>query len=76
MRSLDLHGFKKDEVFDAVDRFLLKNSNEKTVKIVCGKGTGVVRNEVISYLKQANYPWSHEKVNGKPNEGVIIVYME
>ena len=75
--TLDLHGFKTDEVFDAVEKFLLKNTQQTQVRIMPGKGTGKVKAQVIEYLRLAGYPWSPERLgNGQANEGVMIVYME
>jgi hypothetical protein len=74
---LDLHGFKTDEVFDAVDRFLTRHQNARQVRIMPGKGSGKVKALVLDYLKKANYPWSFERLaNGKPNEGVLVIHME
>ena len=75
--TLDLHGYKVEDVFDAVDAFLQKHSGKKQVRIMPGKGSGKVRSRVIEYLKLANYPWSFERLpNGASNEGVIVVHME
>jgi hypothetical protein len=75
--TLDLHGFKKDDVFDAVDRFVMKNQNAQKIRIMPGKGEGTVRNELIRYLKLGNYPWSYETMdNGSKNGGSIIVFFE
>lgn len=78
-RTLDLHGKQQDEVFDLVDRFLLKESGSGAAqaKIMTGKGKGLVQKQVIDYLKKANYPWSYERLgNGSPNEGVLVVYLQ
>lgn len=75
--TLDLHGFKTDEVFDAVEAFLRQHENEHQVRIMPGKGTGKVKSQVIDYLSKAKYPWSYEKLNnGQVNEGVMNVYMQ
>lgn len=75
--TLDLHGFKADDVFDALETFLQKHSNRAQIRIMPGKGTGKVRAKVIEYLKLSRYPWSYERLtNGSANEGVMIVYME
>ena len=76
---LDLHGFKTDDVEEKVDQFLHLHNSKGTpsIKIMTGKGTGAVRQLVIKYLKQGNYPWSYEKLpNGTNNEGVLIVHLE
>ena len=75
--TLDLHGFKTEDVFDAVEKFLTKNTNSKQVRIMPGKGTGKVKAEVERYLKLAGYHWSAERLpSGKTNDGVMTVYME
>lgn len=76
MPVLDLHGKKQDEVFDLVDKFIMKHHQAPRVKIMPGKGTGVVRNQLIAYLKQGGYPWSYEEMpNGSKNTGSIIVFL-
>ena len=69
-KTLDLHGYQQDEVFSAVDSFLLKNQQQKRVRIIPGKGKGLVKQKVIAYLKQAHYPYEME------NEGSLIVFMD
>jgi len=70
IKTLDLHGFKQDEVFSAVDSFLLKNQQQKRVRIIPGKGKGLVKQKVIDYLRQAHYPYEME------NEGSLLVFMD
>ncbi len=70
--TLDLHGYKTEDVFDAVESFLTKHAKAAQVRIMPGKGTGKVKAEVARYLKLAGYPWSPEGAN----DGVMIVYME
>ena len=77
--TLDLHGYKQDEVADAVDGFIMSacRKGAKTVRIMPGKGKGIVKKEVMQYLKRAGYPWRYEKTpNGKNNEGVLVVFMD
>ena len=77
MVTLDLHGYKKDEVFDAVDAFIMKHQNKARIKIMTGKGAGIVQKEVIKYLKQAHYSYEYEKLpNGKPNQGVLVIHVK
>lgn len=76
---LDLHGFKSDEVEEAVDKFLVRaqEQNLPRVRIMTGKGTGTVQTVVAQYLKLGNYPWKHEQMpNGKKNEGVMVVFLD
>ena len=73
--TIDLHGYKTDEVYDALDQFLRKHSSKKRVRIMTGKG--IVQKETLQYLKQAGYPWQYEKSgNGQPNTGVLVVFMD
>lgn len=76
---LDLHGYTKDEVEAAIDRFLMQLSKTqlKKARIMTGKGTGAVKSVTINYLKAAGYPWHYERLaNGKQNEGCLIVVLE
>ena len=78
MKTLDLHGYKTDEAIDAIDRFIYKavQDGEARVRIMTGKGTGAIFKTTTSYLKKGNYPWQFEKMsNGKPNEGVLVVFV-
>lgn len=76
--TLDLHGFPSEDVVPAIDEFILKHSKSgiKVVRIMTGKGKGIVKKIVVDYLKQAGYPWKFEKQSGQTNEGVICVFME
>ena len=76
---LDLHGFKTDDVENAIDRFLVQVSTSqlKRARIMTGKGTGAVQKLAIKYLKLAGYPWEFEKLsNGKRNEGCLVIFLE
>jgi dsDNA-specific endonuclease/ATPase MutS2 len=50
--TLDLHGYKTDDVELAIDKLLMKlnNTNLKRARILTGKGTGAVRAVAIKYL--------------------------
>lgn len=75
--TLDLHGFRVDEVFDAVEAFLSRNQSADRVRIMTGKGTGKVQAEVRRYLKLANYNSSFERsAAGGDNTGVLLVHMD
>ncbi len=75
--TLDLHGFKTDEVFDAIEAFLKRTQAAKRLRIMPGKGSGKIRSKVEEYLKLAGYDWAFEKLsNGGKNTGVMIVFKE
>lgn len=74
--TLDLHGYQKDQIYDSVDKFIMKYHSTPRICIIPGKGSGIVKAELIKYLKHGGYPWAYEKLeNGKINEGSIIVFM-
>ena len=76
---LDLHGFKSDEVENAIDQFLVRVSNSglQRARIMTGKGTGTVKKIAIQYLKLAGYQWSYEKsASGQNNEGVLVIFLD
>ncbi len=75
---LDLHGVSEDEVFDLVDRFFTKHNDSKSsqVRIMPGKGKGILKKKLLEYLRLANYSWTYEKLaNGTLNEGVLIIHL-
>jgi DNA-nicking Smr family endonuclease len=65
---LDLHGCRAEEIPDKVDRFLTDSQKAglHRVRIMTGKGKGVVQKEVIAYLKLGN-------ARREKNEGVLVV---
>jgi len=75
---LDLHGCRAEEVPDKVDRFLMNamSADLQRVRIMTGKGKGIVQKEVTKYLKLGSYKWSYEKsAKGVVNEGVLIIHL-
>lgn len=77
--SIDLHGFKVDEVANEVDRFLMRLSTSKLkrARIITGKGSGAVLKATTDYLRKAGYHFSFERLpNGKENSGVLILYLD
>lgn len=76
--TLDLHGFTEDEALAALDQFLMKNSQgpAPSIRVMTGKGKGVLQKAVAQYLRTAGYPSKLETLpNGQKNEGVLIVFM-
>ena len=74
---LDLHGYKTDEVFEALEAFLTRHQSKSKVFVMTGKGSGKVKAKVIEYLKLAKYPYSiFREDSGAPNEGILTVHMD
>jgi dsDNA-specific endonuclease/ATPase MutS2 len=72
---LDLHGCRPDEVIDRVDRFIMR-ANEQglpKIRIMTGKGKGIVQKTVTEYLKLGGFPWQFERSGKTVNEGVLVV---
>lgn len=75
--TLDLHGYRVDEVFDAIEAFFAKHREAERVRIMTGRGTGKVLTETQRYLHLAGYSYSKEiNAAGRPNEGVLVVHMD
>ena len=75
---LDLHGFRVDEVWPALDKFLRRAEEQglKSVRVMTGKGKGLVREEAVKALKLGGFPFKPEKLqNGQTNDGVLVVYL-
>lgn len=77
--TLDLHGYKTEDIPDAVDRFLMNSQRKglKRIRIMTGKGTGKVKKTVTDYLRQGGFPFSEERLpNGTKNEGVLVIFLD
>lgn len=73
---LDLHGQTTDQVFDLIEHFLRQHRNCPKIKIITGKGMGLVSHKTKEYLKMGSYPWEYDrKPNGCPNTGVLLVFL-
>jgi dsDNA-specific endonuclease/ATPase MutS2 len=73
--TLDLHGYKVDDVYDALEAFFRKHANRERVRIIPGKGSGKVMAQVKDYLNKAHFPFEHEKTEaGRVNDGSLIVF--
>lgn len=73
---LDLHGCRGEEIPDKVDKFLVEAAKRglSSVRIMTGKGKGIVKKEVIAYLKLGKYPWNFETTaKRETNEGILVV---
>ena len=76
--ELDLRGFRYEEIHDELDQYLnaAAMSSLPFVRIIHGKGGGVLRRAVNDYLKKS--PVVEKAEFGKPQEGgdgVTVVYL-
>jgi DNA-nicking Smr family endonuclease len=75
--TVDLHGHAVDEVFDIVDAFLRRHHSAPRVRIMTGKGKGLVRRKVEDYLRLGGFPFEAERLaDGRRNEGVLVVFLQ
>ena len=76
LNTLDLHGCRAEEIPDKVDKFLVEAAKGglSRVRIMTGKGKGIVKKEVIAYLKLGKFSWKFETTAKREiNEGVLVV---
>ncbi len=61
---------------DRVDRFITEATRHglHRVRIMTGKGKGIVQKEVMAYLKLGKFSWNFEtNAKKEKNEGVLVV---
>ena len=74
---LDLHAFKPEEVKDLVRDYLdeCRNLGILEVRIIHGKGKGVLRNIVYSVLSDVPYVRKHRPDTDAGNWGATLVFL-
>lgn len=75
---LDLHAFNPAEVKDLVREYLeeCRNSDILEVRIIHGKGKGVLRNIVHSVLSDIPYVRKHRPDTDAGNWGATLVFID
>ena len=77
--TLDLRGFRYEEVGPEVDRFIDQAliSNIEMLYIIHGFGTGAVREAVYAYLKKCSHVKSYRYGGeGEGLNGCTVVYLK
>ncbi len=74
--ELDLHGLTCEEAEPQIYQFLrvAEEQHLQQVRIITGKGTGVLREHVQNTLRQMQYTWQTAKYN-EGGEGSLVVYL-
>lgn len=73
---LDLHGCTKDQVFIKIEDFLRKHRHLPKIKIMTGKGSGVIQQTTKKYMELGSYPWEYVQLpNGNKNTGVLLIFL-
>ena len=62
--TLDLHGYYPVEALEKLELFLFDNVDSDVVKVIYGGGTGKLRQEVLSSLKDHPLPKKVVEDNG------------
>lgn len=72
--EIDLHGFFEREAIESVEDFLLnaEQKNMKRVRIITGKGSGVLQRSVRSWLGEQKYIFETAKIT-EGGAGALIV---
>ena len=77
--ELDLRGMESIEAISSVDMFLdnALRSKLETVRIIHGKGTGVLRKAVRDHLKRSKYVKQFRPgIYGEGEDGVTVVTLK
>ena len=71
--SIDLHGFDRESATLAVKDFIHENNimGNKIVIVIHGKGHGILRESILSYLKNDKLVLSYKLDNF--NDGITII---
>ncbi|MFW6115157.1 MAG: Smr/MutS family protein [Thermodesulfobacteriota bacterium] len=75
---IDLHTFAPQEAADAVNEYLheCSRSGITEVKIIHGKGKGILRRTVVSALEKHPLVLSYKQDTGPSSWGATIVYLK
>ena len=71
---LDLHGLYEQEAITAVSSFLLasEKSEHNKVRIITGKGSGILQKSVRQYLQEQGYFFETAKIN-EGGSGALVI---
>ena len=72
--EIDLHGFYELEAIETIGKFLLQSeqNNSQRVRIITGKGSGVLQKAVRSWLLENNYVFETAKIT-EGGSGALVV---
>ena len=73
-QEIDLHGLYESEAIEAITTFLMdaERKNSKRVRIITGKGSGVLQKAVRSWLLENNYVFETAKIT-EGGSGALVV---
>ena len=74
--DIDLHGYTRDEAIKELEELVFSSSG-KTLLIIHGKGTGVLKNAVRAFVRRSQYIKNYEfgeNINLPGGDGVTVIY--
>ncbi|MCK4981969.1 MAG: Smr/MutS family protein [Victivallaceae bacterium] len=74
--DVDFHGYTREEAIRELEE-LVFTSSSKTLLIIHGKGTGVLKNAVRAFVRKSQHIKSYEfgeNINLPGGDGVTIIY--
>ncbi len=73
--SIDLHGLDSDEALFELDKFINESimNNNDIIKVIHGKGRGVLKNKIYEYLSESVLVKKYENAGLFDNYGTTVV---
>jgi DNA mismatch repair protein MutS2 len=74
--DIDLHGYTREEAIKELEE-LVFTSSSKTLLIIHGKGSGVLKSAVRAFVRKSQHIKSYEfgeNINLPGGDGVTIIY--
>ncbi len=74
--DLDLHGYTREEAIEVLQE-LVFTSSSKTLLIIHGKGSGILKSAVRAFVRKSQYIKSYEfgeDINLPGGDGVTVIY--
>ncbi len=74
--EVDLHGYTREEAIKELEELVFRSSS-KTLLIIHGKGTGVLKNGVRAFVRKSPNIKSYEfgeDINLPGGDGVTVIY--
>lgn len=74
--DIDLHGYTREEAIQELEE-LVFTSSSKTLLIIHGKGSGILKSAVRAFIRKSRHIKSYEfgeNINLPGGDGVTVIY--